>query len=270
MNNDIIKRLVALLICLLTAFSCAFAEDGSSLQVTGEEILPDYTILMDKLTTDKPLGIQETERVDDSYFDDVLFVGDSVSEKLRTFVLKKRRDDPGYMGGAQFFTGVSFGSRTAIRAVTDSSKHPTYNGKKMTIEDAVVASGCGKVYIMLGMNDAAFGIDKAVENMLEVIRRIKEKAPDVKIFIQSATPRMYGTNPTTKELFKYDIVLYEAVKQLADQDVYFVDVAFPMRDEEGNLKEKLCSDTASMALHLSNSGCELWIEWLYRHALIEE
>ncbi|MBO4367932.1 MAG: hypothetical protein J5859_04390 [Clostridia bacterium] len=244
------------------AENTGLAESGASADASA------YKVLVDKLTTDIPLGLQESERVDFSYFNDSLFVGDSVSGKLATYVMKQRRTDPGFMGTAQFFVADSFSCRNALKQVTDTSKHPTYKGKKMTIEDAVAASGSKKVFIMLGMNDAAFGIDKAVDNMVTVIERIRDKNPETTIFIQSATPRIRGSQPTTKELFKYDLLLYETVKDM--DHVYFVDVAHAMRDEDGNLREMLCSDLTTMTLHLNDKGCQVWVEWLVRHALTED
>ncbi len=267
MSDSRMARALALLICFLLIPSAAFA-GAVSPHMPGEVIEPAYKVLPEGLTTDVPLGLPESERVDYSYFDDALFVGDSVSEKLRTYVVTQRRSDPGFMGSAQFFTGVSFGSRTAVRAVTQNSRFPEYNGKKMSIQDAVAASGCKKVFIMLGMNDAAFGIDKAVENMVTVIGSILEKNPDVTIFIESATPRVSGSHPTVKELFQYDLLLYETVKAM--NHVYFIDVAYPMRDEKGNLYEKYCADSGSMAIHLNNNGCRVWIDWLLSHALTED
>ena len=228
----------------------------------------EYKIL-DYPTTELPLGLQECARVDDSYFDDVLFIGDSVTLALRQYVLNTRKEQPNLLGTANFLAATSFGTRNALLEISETSIHPTIGGVKMTLEDAVATLGAKKVYIMLGMNDVGVsGMDKAVEYMMRLLARIKEKSPGIKIFVESATPRLTGKHPTTNKLFGYDVKLYDAIMELGDPDIYYVDVAYVMRDSEGKLFEEYCSDPEGMALHFNNAGCREWIDYLYTHALV--
>lgn len=232
-------------------------------------MVTDYEILYDKVNTDKALGIAECARVDDSYFNDTVFVGDSVSMKLALYVKSERKTNPTLLGNARFLTAQNFSARNALKEVTETSIHPTYQGQKMKLEDAIAAIGPKRVYIMLGMNDAGIsGVDEAVMNMLRLLRAIKDKSPDVQIIVQSCTPRVAGSRPTTEQLFAYDVKLYEAILELSDYDIWFTDVAYVMRDENGKLYENYCSDLDSMALHFTNEGCRAWIDYLYTHALV--
>ncbi|MBR6766525.1 MAG: hypothetical protein IKM02_01095 [Clostridia bacterium] len=47
---------------------------------------PEYEVLKGVPDTDRVLGLPECELVDHSYFNDTVFIGDSVSEKLRLYV----------------------------------------------------------------------------------------------------------------------------------------------------------------------------------------
>jgi len=223
----------------------------------------DYEITENKLNTVEPLGVQETPAADMSWFDDALFLGDSVSKKLESYVTVKRREEPDFMGKAIFFTSVSLGLRTILLPITDATIHPTYNGEKLRIEQAVAATGCKKLYIMLGMNDAAFGNEDAVKNLLTLIDDARSANPELMVVIQSCTPRVSGDNPTNAQLFGLDLAIYEAVKDM--DNVYFVDVAWAMRDGNGCLVRDYCVDLGGMALHLSDKGCEVWINWLLTH-----
>lgn len=240
-------------------------------KISYDQLMPrDYVIVKDALTTEEPLGLPAGGRVDDSYFDDAVFIGDSVSEKLNMYVAKVRKTGGPVLGKANFLTAVSFGSRNALKPVSSGSLHPAYNGKKMLLEDAIAAMGAKKIYIMFGMNDVQVsGIEKSLENMKELLRRIHKKNPDAIFFIESATPRCGSGNPTTKDLFCYDLALYEMCAELGE-GVYFVDVAYALRDAKGDLYKDCCADTGSMALHLNEKGCKVWLEYLYTHTLPEE
>lgn len=230
---------------------------------------PQYKVLKNIPQTDRILGLPKCEQVDHSYFNDTVFIGDSVSEKLHLYVTKMRKSYPELLGNAKFITTPSLSSRNALKPVSTTSLHPTVRGKKMTIEEAVALSGAKKVYVMLGMNDVGIsGVNDSVENLFTLLRKIKDLSPDIQIFVQSATPRMKGEKPTTEQLFKYNLKVYEYCLKYTDYDIYFVDVAYVMRNKYGNLISSYCSDPDSMAIHFTDKACKEWIKFLYTHALV--
>jgi lysophospholipase L1-like esterase len=231
-----------------------------------------YQILSGIPQTDHAIGLPMTEQVPDAYFNDSVFIGDSVSLKLSYYVKQTRQGYASLLGNAQFLCAGSMGSGNAMEPVSDSSIHPSFRGQKTTLEDAVAAMGAKKVFIMLGMNDIAiYGPEQAAQNMMQLISRIKAKSPNVQIFVQSATPKLFN-NPNHKlnnnTLFEYDLKLYELCKSMESQGVYFLDIAYVMRDGQGNLPANYCSDPEDQALHFTDEACKLWIQYLYTHALI--
>lgn len=245
------------------------ADDAASLSPEMVEMMQKYQVLDDIPSTAQPLGLAETARVDDSYFDDALFVGDSVTLKLQEYVVYTRKHgEPTLLGGARFLAAQSFSARNALMKVSSKSIHPVLNGNKMTLEDAIAQLAPKKLYLMLGMNDVGIsGIDGALENMGKLLARIREKNPDMQIIVESATPRLKGSHPTTKQLFAYDVRLYDAILKLNDPNIHFLDVGYTMRDEQGKLPEEYCFDPDTMGIHFTNSGCRHWIDFLYTHAL---
>jgi len=247
----------------------ATKELSASAFVPSVTMSPEYKVLKGIPNTDRALGLPKCEMVDHSYFNDTVFIGDSVSEKLHLFVTKMRKTYPELLGNAKFITTPSLSSRNALKPVSDTSLHPTVRGKKMTIEDAVALSGAKKVYVMLGMNDVGInGVNESAKNLMTLLRKIKDKSPDIQIFVQSATPRMKGDKPTTSQLFKYNMKVYEYCLKYTDYGMYFVDVAYVMRNKYGNLPAKYCSDPDSMAIHFTDKACKEWIKYLYTHALV--
>ena len=91
-----------------------------------------------------------------TFFDDTVFVGDSVSLKLNLYVSAQRKTDSTFMGTAQFLTPGSYGTGNELKELgSENSVHPSYNGTEMYLADAIEAMGAKKVFIMLGMNDIA-------------------------------------------------------------------------------------------------------------------
>ena len=202
-----------------------------------------------------------------TFFDDTVFVGDSVSLKLNLYVSAQRKTDSTFMGTAQFLTPGSYGTGNELKELgSENSVHPSYNGTEMYLADAIEAMGAKKVFIMLGMNDiAVYGNDGAVKNMETVLAQIKEKNPDTAIYVQSMTP-IVGTAQTVS-LTNENLDIYNAgLKAMCEQNGYtYLDVASVMKDDEGNLKREYCSDPDNMGVHFTDEGCKVWIDYLRTH-----
>lgn len=214
------------------------------------------------------VAVQQSAKADASYLDDTVFIGDSVSLKLKNYVTAKRKTEAGFFGKAQFLAAGSMGSGNALKPLGSSSIHPSYNGKKALLEDNVAAMSAKKVYIMLGANDLAlYGIDGSAENMSKLIAKIKAKSPNVKIFVQSATPiikEQQMTNLNNPNLAAYDAKLSELCKK---NGFYYIDVASVMRDSEGNLKPDYCSDPNDLGIHFTDKACQVWIDYILTHTV---
>lgn len=213
--------------------------------------------------------IEESASAPDSYFDDAVFIGDSVSLMLKYYASFMRGNNPNFLGKAQFLCSGSFGFRNAILPISDESLHPSYNGTKQTVEASVAQMGAKKVYIMLGMNDIA---DKNYTNTLKnattLVSRIREKSPDTVFYFQSVTPRMKDSQIKSLN----NEIIFEFNKQLAaycaENGHYFVNIYEAVCDENGDLTKTYCSDPVSsggMGIHFTYEGCEKWVDYLYKH-----
>lgn len=208
--------------------------------------------------------VGESAAVDASFFDDVAFIGDSISLKLKTYCMG------GALGKAQFFTVGSFSLVNALTPVSANSCHPSYRGEKMLAEDCIAACGAKKVYIMLGMNDLAYGIDSTIDRYETLISRIREKSPDVQIYVQSMTPMLksssvWGNSLNNNKIQEYNGRLLEMCKK---NKWYFIDI-FPIMwdSEKGELRNDFCGDPETMGMHMTTSGCKAWVEYLLTHTV---
>lgn len=187
----------------------------------------------------------------DKFYQDAVFIGDSVSMGLRTRAVAK-----GKFPGAKYLVRGSFGSGHAIKG----TMLLTYQGKEMSPEDAVKASGAKKVFIMLGMNDLnIYGLKGSADNLMTLIKRIRKKSPNVKIYIQSMTPIVNGAE--RGKLNNTSIDEYNGILKsyAAKNNCIYVDVATNLKDSNNGLRPKFSSDNY---VHLSAAGTDVWIATL--------
>lgn len=210
--------------------------------------------------------VPESAQADPSFLNGAVFVGDSVTLKLKNYVTQKRKADSGFFGTASFLAAGSMGSGNALKPVGPDSIHPLYNGEKAALEDNAAKMGADKIYIMLGINDLAiYGIQGSADNMEKLALRFTEKIPGVKIYIQSATPILADKQKKTlnnPNLESYNRKLSELCQK---RGWYFLDVASVMRDGTGALKAEYCSDPDDLGLHFTDEACDIWIHYILTH-----
>ena len=221
---------------------------------------------LDRLPTpdgDFEAYVNETDRVGASYFDDAVFVGDSVSMSLQFYCASSKA-----LGKATFLCAGSLSPVNAHWEVTEDSRHPIYKGEKLLIEDAVKKSGAKKVYIMLGINSLGGNFDGTVRDLTDLIWKIIEKSPDVQIIVQSVTP-MTSTSPIYKPslnnniIYKYNEKLLEICNKYG---WYYINVAEAVSDSSGYLRDDYCSDPKDMGIHFNFEADKAWTEYLKIHA----
>ena len=208
-----------------------------------------------------PTPVISGETVDASWFDDAVFVGDSVTLKLSYYA------DYGSLGNADFLCAGSLGYNNAQWGYDHPDNvHPVYNGIKYTVEDGVAMLQPKKIVVMLGMNDIGlYGVDGAVEGMKSLTAKIQQRCPDAVIYVQSVTPmlsykQLSDLNNTTIAAFD------QAIQPICQERGYiYLDVASAVNDGYGNLMEAYCSDATAMGLHFSDAGCEAWVNYLKSH-----
>ncbi len=200
------------------------------------------------------LAAPTQEVVKASFFDDAVFVGDSISLRLSYYATDKENGFP--LGNAKFLVRGSYG---VSNEVTGDFKM-TYQGEEMKLTDALEKIGAKKVFIMLGMNDIGlYGIDKTIENWGKLLESVRQKNPDVKIYIQSMTP--VWTGGEKGGLKNPNVNAYnEKLEAFAiSNGCKYIDVASYMRDSTGGLATRFCSDSF---VHMTDEGAIVWIKVL--------
>lgn len=211
-----------------------------------------------------PCGlVEKSDAVDLSYFDDAVFIGDSVSLMLQYYCAATKA-----LGNAQFLCAGSLSATNALWNVSSQSVHPSYQGKKMLVEDGVAACGAKKVYIMLGINSLRNGVTSASNDMVTLIDRILAKTPDATILVESVTP-MSASSTILADNLNNTIIQQYNDKMLSiceERGWFFINVAESVRNDKGYLQDLYCSDNNGMGIHFTNAACQVWVDYLKTHA----
>ena len=207
----------------------------------------------------KPAPVFNGEPVSSEWFDDAVFIGDSVTLKLSYFC--DYNDD---LGNAKFLCAGSLGYNNAQwDYYHPDNVHPYYNGTKYLVDQGAAATGAKKIFIMLGMNDIGlYGVDGAVDGMKIITKRIEEACPGATIYVQSVTPMLYGSQ--LRDLNNTTIAQFNQKIQpvCRERGYIYLDVASAVDDGYGNLIYSYCGDPTAMGLHFSDEGCRAWINYL--------
>ncbi len=208
-------------------------------------------------STSKP----QKDAVAASWFDDAVFLGDSVTLKLSYYCDDEPEDK---LSDAQFFCAGSLGYTNALWDIDqEGAVHPYYRGQNYQSKDCASVTGASKVFIMLGMNDLSlYGIDDTLQSAKTLIGDILQQSPGVTIYIQSVTPMIAGkededSNNITIRKFNGEL------EQLCDENGYrYLNVYDQLADNDGYLPLKYCSDPDEQGIHFTDEACELWIRYL--------
>ena len=201
--------------------------------------------------------VYEFTEVDDDYFTDALFIGDS-----RTVGLSEYCEE--LDSRATFYSKISLTIYDAMN--TEFIK--TDNGK-ITVEQALSENQFSKIYIMLGLNEIGTGTPETFCKAYKtVIDRIRELQPDAIIYIQSIM-HVTEKKSSSDEYFNNENINIRnnALSELADnKTVFYLDMNEAVDDENGNLLAELSFDD----VHLKASSYERWHQYLLANAIVKE
>lgn len=249
------------------------ATEEQTTEATSEEVTETQEETTEKAeeasaSEESPVTYEYTQ-VDDSYFNDAVFIGDSISYGFELYVTEKRANGETVLGEAQFLTSGSLSYGNSLWDVSDESVHPTYNGEKMKLEDAIVQIKPGKIFILLGTNDVAlYGVEQTIANADTEISRMLEASPGAEIFIMSTTPKYSPAESNVDgALNNADIdALNVAMRQFAVEKGYnFMNIAPLFKDETGGLAADYCSDKEGMGIHFTSAAYDIWLDFLYSY-----
>ena len=255
---------VLLVLAVLAAVLSTGGPHGAAVNSPVETLEPEVTPVVETAEESvaseaEPEGMEtvwegpvpESPLVQDTYFDDVVFLGDSRTDGLRLYSGIKN--------------GIFLCSTGATVESVFNKSVETVVGE-MPLLDALALLDCGKIYIMLGINELGWnGTETFRTQSTELIRRIQTDHPDAEIVIQSILPVSAkkddeGRYVNNGRIDEYNQVWMDLAEEL---DVAYLNVAEGVAGEDGLLPSDLCND----GVHLNKAGCRLWLDYLRTHAV---
>ncbi len=201
--------------------------------------------------------VYQIASVDDDYFCDALFIGDSRTVGLSEYCQE-------LMDRATFYAKISL---TIYDFEKKSFVKLEDNSEKITIAQALEQKKFGKIYIMLGLNELGGGTPESFgEAYGNVVNRIRELQPDAQIYIQGIM-HVTAAKSNKDKVFKNDRIneRNQVIAQLADnQHIFYIDMNEATDDENGALTQDLSFDN----VHLKAKSYALWYDYLKNHAYV--
>ena len=204
--------------------------------------------------TGKPetMLVPESDPVEDAYFADTVFLGDSRTEGFHLYSGLKE-------GEYLYAVGAT------VESVFTKPTQETAAGK-VPMLDALAELECGKVYIMLGANELGWPRSEAFHDQYgKVIDRIREDRPDAEVVIQSILPvsavqESKGSYVNNGRIQTYNAILEELA---LEKECPYLNVSEAVTGEDGCLRPELTTD----GIHLNTAGCKEWLNYLKTHAV---
>ncbi|MBE5958831.1 MAG: hypothetical protein E7254_08250 [Lachnospiraceae bacterium] len=221
-----------------------------------------------EIVTTEPVTEYQYTQVDDNYFSDALFIGDSRVEGIKLY---------GGLKKATFYSkeGISLNKILEEKFIKAKVKKEIKKKNKtvtktvttnINIKKALKQKSFKKIYIMIGINELGYRTKKDYKaKYKEVVTEIRKLQPDAKIFIMGmmkVTTKYQKKHPAFKNttIDSYN----EAVKQLADyQNIFYIDMNENIIDKKGGVKEKYTWD----GVHLKAEYYSIWIDQLKKHGV---
>lgn len=245
--------------------------DAANVSAPPEESLPlvqetpvpveDFLVIeTDPIPTPTPEPVKITGRmveglpVEETWFADAVFLGDSRTDGLRLYSGIKSASFISYKGLSVF-------------TIDEKECIDMGGGKLGTVLEALERQPYAKVYVMLGINELGYSnLEKFKTSYLDLVAQIKTIQPDADIYIQTVIPvneqvgktKGMSAHITNDRVRKFNAIIEEVA---AESDVALVDVAEPFWNEEGMLPAELCSD----GVHLKRKGYQDWFAYLMTH-----
>lgn len=194
--------------------------------------------------------VPQSDPVGMEYFSDAVFLGDSRTEGLYLY---------GNMTEGDFLYAVG----ATVESVFTKPTQTTDAGK-VPMLDALADMKCGKVYIMLGVNELGWPRTETFRDQYgKLIDRVRADHPDAQVVIQSILPvsaeqDAKGSYVNNRRIQEFNDVLRELAEE---KNCPYLDVAEAVTGEDGCLLPELTSD----GVHLNTKGCAVWREYLMSH-----
>ena len=217
---------------------------GASIQEQSKRIGREGTEKEDSDAEQQPQKV--FQKVDKSYLNDALFIGDS-----RTL-------------GLMEYGGVSQASYFADSGMSvfnlEKTTVPVAGYGKTDIRSLLKQKKFGKIYFMMGINEAGYPWKTLEKKYKETVAMIRDMQPDAQIFLCANLMMTEEKSGQSKAINNKVICKINAmIEKLASKnEMYYIDVNEIFTDKKGNLCETYSND----GVHVLGKYYRDWMDWI--------
>lgn len=203
-----------------------------------ESVPPPSTEPPTPTPTPSPPPVEE----EGEYFDNALFVGDSIMEGIRQYVAAQRQEGE-MLGTAKFLTSTMGVSLADLVGDRELGVGFTYQGAEKSLEDIVVEIAPRRVFLLLGLNDLASDPNVVVADIVErysrLISNLQAASPGTEFIIITNPPKVASQwlpDYTANRKFGNQLIdeFVTALTQMCQEhSVPYVDAYESLKDENG-------------------------------------
>lgn len=192
--------------------------------------------------------------IDEHYFDNTLFIGDSKTEELSEW---------GRLGKARYFCGVSYSVFNIF-----SQKVKNRDFKNVTLEKALAERQYDQIYIMLGYNESGYPYESLIKQYEEVLDFVRDAQPEARIVLHGV---LHASRSAVKACEYYSPKHLEKINKgirgftKTKERVYYVDCNDAFCDKDGYLLDNVSNDGE----HLDVENNQKWAKEILKRAVIE-
>ncbi len=233
------------------------ASDGQNGEAAGAQLGPvrQDTLVMQPITA-ALMAQPANGRVDMSYFDDALFVGDSLTQGFLTYTANGFEN-------ASFAAYIGASPRTFINGTAQNAA-----GETVRPMDEILAANAKKVYILLGTNALETSTDEAfLKYYGDFLDLLLEQLPAGTVFYLQSIPPASAEKTAADEKFALSRIqsVNDGIARLAySRGMHYVDLTAALSDEAGALRADYA---AGDGLHMNAQGYGAWREVLITHTV---
>lgn len=189
-----------------------------------------------------------TEQLPESWFDDALFIGDSMTGSLRSYSMIH-----GGLGEAKLI----YVDGLACHHIVRKNQKVSFMGQTCSPEQAAELAGAKKLFFLLAANDVGTPIDELEACWRTMLENIQAACPETMIYLQSGTPFRSDSGYFTREnMNEYNALLRSLCEEYG---CVYVDITKDLVNEDGFLIDDYRNDINDN-VHMNPAGCAIWVD----------
>lgn len=200
-------------------------------------------------------------RVDVEYFDDAIFMGDSLADGFKDYAAwmsLKGRD-------TLYLTQRSMTPRSFLQP---GAKVDAGDAGVVDVWSTIADRQPGKMYITLGTN-ALMAMDPAdfIESYYQLVAKIRETSPATAIYITTIPPTSSAYAAKEDRLSKERIQQANELiaKMCREENLALINLYDVVMGADGYLNEEINSD----GIHMTPEGYKMWLNYLIEHTVYD-